>query len=118
MGPGSTPCCGTLREYNTNFGYFFQCTTKETFVTTCLGDGEDYTKVCMSQEVTCLDKGAKLALCGARKDLDSYNPKKSTLPKGFVCHGWETTSGGGRYYENVSLVLQILILVALVNILI
>jgi hypothetical protein len=56
----------------------------------------------MSQEVTCLDKVEKLALCGARKDLDFYNPKKSTLPKGFECHGWETTSGGGMHYKNIS----------------
>jgi hypothetical protein len=101
------------------YGYIFHCTTKETFITTCLGDGEDYTEVCKSQEVTCLDKGAKLALCGARKDLDIYNPKKNILPKGFECHGWETSSGGGRYYEKIFHVLpMMLILLMFVNILI
>jgi hypothetical protein len=75
--------------------------------------------VCKSQEVTCLDKGAKLALCGARKDLDIYNPKKNILPKGFECHGWETSSGRGRYYEKIfHLLPMMLILLMFVNILI
>ncbi len=85
-----TPCCGAAREFSAANIYIVHCTYKEEYSTSCMEDNEDYKAICQDEEIVCIEKETKVAICGKKIDMYNYNPKKYKLKQGMSCTGWES----------------------------